>query len=410
MTRSYRRVKLACYTANLSMAAVCNLSPLLFLTFRSLYGLSYTLLGFLVLVNFVTQLTVDMIFSFFSHKFNMRKAVKLTPVLTATGLLLYALAPLLFPNAVYAGLLLGTIIFSASGGFVEVLLSPLIAAIPADDPDREMSKLHSVYAWGVVGVVLISTLFLIVFGGENWQWLALTFMLIPLCSAVLFIGAEIPHMPTPERVSGVLALMKTRRLWSVVLTMFLAGAAECTMAQWASGYLEQALGLSKLLGDVCGVAFFALMMALGRSLYAKQGRGLSRVLLLCAIGATVCYLVAALSPLPMIGLLACALCGLCVSMLWPGSVIVGAERIPTGGVFLYAMMAAGGDLGASVGPQMIGAITDAAISSPRLSALAVRFGLLPEQLGMKLGMLVATLFPLAAVFFFLYLRRERKPQ
>lgn len=408
MTQSYRRVKLACYTANLSMSAVGNLSPLLFLTFRSLYGLSYTLLGLLVLVNFVTQLTVDLIFSFFSHKFNMRKAVKLTPILTATGLLLYALSPLLFPNAVYAGILLGTVIFSASGGFVEVLLSPVIAAIPADDPDREMSKLHSVYAWGVVGVVLISTLYLLVFGGRNWQWLALGFVAIPLCSTILFAGAEIPHMPTPERALGVLALMRTRRLWGVVLTMFLAGAAECTMAQWASGYLEQALGLSKVLGDVCGVALFALMMALGRTWYAKRGQNLSRVLLLCAIGATVCYLVAALSPLPLVGLFACALTGLCVSMLWPGSVIVGAERVPTGGVFLYAMMAAGGDLGASVGPQMIGAITDAAIASPHLSTFAARLGLLPEQLGMKLGMLVAMLFPLAATFLFARLHREKK--
>ncbi len=408
MTQSYRRVKLACYTANLSMSVVGNLSPLLFLTFRSLYGLSYSLLGLLVLVNFVTQLTVDLIFSFFSYRFNMGKAVKLTPVLTVMGLLLYALAPLLFPNAVYAGLLLGTVVFSASGGFVEVLLSPVIAAIPADDPDREMSKLHSVYAWGVVGVVLISSLYLFAVGGQHWQWLALVFTTIPLSSVFLFAGAEIPHMPTPERASGVRALMKTRRLWGVVLIMFLAGAAECTMAQWASGYLEQALGLSKLLGDVCGVALFALMMALGRTWYAKRGQNLSRVLLLCAIGATVCYLVAALSPLPLVGLFACALTGLCVSMLWPGSVIVGAERIPTGGVFLYAMMAAGGDLGASLGPQMIGTITDAAIASPRLSTLAARLGLLPEQLGMKLGMLVAMLFPLAAAFLFARLRGEKK--
>ena len=154
MKTNYTRLKFACYTTNLSMSVVGNLPALLFLTFHRLYGISYSLLGTLVLINFCTQLLVDLIFSFFSHKFNISLAVKCTPILTVLGMLLYAAAPLLFPNAVYVGLVIGTVIFSASAGFCEVLISPIIAAIPAKDPDREMSKLHSIYAWGVVGVVV----------------------------------------------------------------------------------------------------------------------------------------------------------------------------------------------------------------------------------------------------------------
>lgn len=408
MEHKYRRVKLACYATNISMSAVGNLSPVLFVTFRSLYGISYSLLGLLVMVNFVTQLGIDLVFSFFSHKFNIAKTVKITPVLTVAGLLVYALSPWLFPNAVYAGLLLGTVIFSASGGLCEVLISPVVAAIPAENPEHEMSKLHSIYAWGVVGVIIISTLFLLFFRHENWQWLALLFLLIPLCAAALFFGADIPPMKTPERTSGALQFLKKGGVWLCVAAIFLGGAAECTMAQWSSGYLERALGIPKVWGDIFGVALFAVMMGLGRSLYAKIGKNVARVLTFGAIGAVLCYLTAALSPFPVVGLFACALTGFCVSMLWPGSLIVASDRYPTGGVFIYALMAAGGDLGASVGPQLVGLVTDATMLSPRLVSLAADLALSPEQLGMKLGMLVGMLFPLAAIWVYLYIWKRNR--
>ena len=409
MERNYRRVKLACYTTNVSMSAVGNLPPLLFLTFRSLYGISYSLLGLLVLINFSTQLLVDLIFSFFSHKFNISKTIKMTPAITVFGLLVYALWPYVFPDAVYAGLVVGTVIFSAAAGLVEVLISPVIAALPADDPDREMSKLHSTYAWGVVFVIIIGTLFLLLAGSAAWQALVLLFTLVPLTAFALFSGAKIPEMETPERASGALKMLKNKSLLLCVLAIFLGGAAECTMAQWSSSYLEQALGIPKVWGDIFGVALFAVMLGLGRTLYAKYGKKISSFLFLGAIGATLCYFVAAISSVPVIGLIACSLTGFCVSMLWPGSLIVVADRLPSCGVFVYALMAAGGDLGASVGPQLVGIITDAALAIPALSSTAAELGLAPEQLGMKLGMLVGMLFPLIAIFVYGYIRHtDRK--
>ena len=408
LTPNQRRVRRACYATNVSMSIVGNLPPVLFLTFRELYGISYSLLGLLVLVNFSTQLVIDLIFSFFSHRFNIPRAVKLTPILTLGGLLVYAVWPWLFPGAIYPGLVIGTIIFSASGGFNEVLISPVIAALPADDPDREMSKLHSIYAWGVVGVILTATLFLLCFGKAYWQILTLFMLIVPLFATLQFAGAEIPAMETPERVSGVLKLLRTPALWLCVTAIFLGGASECTMAQWSSGYLEQAMGLPKVWGDIFGVALFGMMLGLGRSLYSKYGRRIERVLLACACGATVCYLAAAITTVPLLGLAACALTGFCTSMLWPGSLIVAADRVPTGGVFIYAMMAAGGDLGASVGPQLVGLITDAAIASPAATALAAQLSLAPEQLGMKLGLLCGMLFPLAAVPVYLYIIKTSK--
>ncbi len=387
MKDKYTILKTACYTGNITMSIVGNLSPILFLTFRSLYGISYTLMGLLVLINFTTQLIIDLIFSFFSHKFNIPKVIRLMPVLGVVGFLLYAISPIVFPQNIYAGIVIATIIFSASSGLAEVLLSPIIAAIPSENPDREMSKLHSVYAWGVTGVVIFSTLFILVCGKENWQILALIFMLIPLISTILFRIAKIPELETPERVTGVLSMLKNKTLWLCVFAIFIGGAAECTMAQWSSSYLENALNIPKIWGDIFGVAMFGLMLGLGRSLYAKIGKHMERVLLLGITGAAICYLTAALCNIPIIGLLACGFTGFCTSMLWPGSLVVATDRIPTGGVFVFAMMAAGGDLGASLGPQLVGIVSD--------------------YLGLKVGMLVGVLFAIVGIFVFLYVYKTR---
>ena len=245
-----KKVKIACYSMNISMAVIGNLSPLLFLTFKSLYGISYSLLGLLVLINFVTQLIVDLIFSFFPYKFNIKKVVKVTPILTVIGLLIYAIYPYIFPNSVYVGLVIGTLVFSASSGLAEVLLSPVIAALPSDNPDREMSKLHSIYAWGVVGVIIFGTIFLLLFKKNNWPILAMIFALIPAFSAIMYSTTNLPEVQTPEKMSNVVELLKNKSLWICVLAIFLGGASECSMAQWASSYIEKALNIEKVWGSL----------------------------------------------------------------------------------------------------------------------------------------------------------------
>ncbi len=403
-----KRLKAACYGTNISMSVVATLSPLLFLTFRTLYGISYSLLGALVLINFFTQLIIDLIFSFFSYKIDMQKAVKFTPFLAVVGLVFYGIWPFFMPDHIYMGLVIGTVLFSAASGFAEVLISPVIAAIPSPDPDREMSKLHSVYAWGVVGVVIYCTLFLYLFGQENWQYLAISLAALPLFASVMFAGATIPEMEKPDKMQGVVECLRNRSLWLCVAAIFLGGASECTMAQWSSSYLEMALEIPKVWGDIFGVAMFALAMAIGRTMYAKIGKNIECVLLLGAIGAFICYLTSAITPFPILGLFACAFTGICVSMLWPGTLIVSADRIAKGGVFIYAMMAAGGDLGASVGPQLVGVITDTIISLPAAANLATSLGISVEQLGIKSGILVGAVFPLIAIAVFGYIFKTRK--
>lgn len=408
MKNKYTSLKLACYTGNITMSATANLSPILFLTFRSIYGFSYSLLGLLVLINFVTQLTVDLIFSFFSHKFNIEKTVRTMPILAFCGFIIYATFPYLFPNQVYAGLVIGTIIFSAASGLAEVLLSPIIASIPAENPDREMSKLHSSYAWGCVFAITYATLFLLIFGKENWQLLAYTFALIPLISSILFFKSEIPKMDTPQKTSNAISFLKNRGVWLCVFAIFLGGSSECTMAQWASGYLEAVMNIPKAVGDILGVAMFGLMLGLGRTLYTKYGRNVERVNFFGALGASTCYLICALSPNAIIGIIACAFTGFFTSMMWPGTLITSSDRFPSGGVLIYALMAAGGDFGASVGPQLIGIVTDKVSASSFFSDFASKLSISSEVLGMKLGLLAGALFPICSIFIFYILYKQSK--
>ena len=190
----YKLAKKACYITGITMSIASNLSPLLFLTFRDMYELSYTLLGLLVVINFVTQLSVDLIFTFFTKCFNIHKTVRITPFVSFIGLIIYAILPKLFPNTAFLWIALGTVICSAGSGLAEVLMSPVIAAIPSENPEREMSKLHSMYAWGVVGVVILSTFFLLVFGSTNWMYLALFWSIVPLTASLLFLKSKLPEM------------------------------------------------------------------------------------------------------------------------------------------------------------------------------------------------------------------------
>ena len=332
----------------------------------------------------------------------------MTPVLTMLGLLIFTLWPTLLPSSAYLGLVLGTVVFSSSAGLAEVLLNPVIASLPSDNTERDLSMLHSSYAWGAVGVVLVGSLSLLIFGSHNWQALVAFMSCLPLLSFFLYLGADLPRISTAESNKSTVSVFKNGQLWLCVVAIFLGGALECTMAQWCSGFAEIALGVPKIFGDIFGVALFSVMLGTGRTLYTKYGKRVERVLLLGVCACFACYLTAALSGNAVVGLLACALTGLSASMLWPGSIITVSERIPTGGVIMYALMAAGGDLGASVGPELVGVITDTIAENPGMASFAESVGLSAEQLGMKCGLLIGAFFALIAIPIYIRIYKTRK--
>ena len=99
----------------------------------------------------------------------------------------------------------------------------------------------------------------------------------------------------------------------------------------------------------------------------------------------------------VVGLIACALTGFCTSMLWPGSLIMMEDILPSVGVAAYALMASGGDMGAAIAPQLVGIIADFSVQNGVMIALSERMGVAPDQLGMRIGMLVAAVLALAGV-------------
>lgn len=407
-TINYSKTKLSCYFAYLSMASIFSLPPILFVTFREMYGISYTLLGTLVLINFCTQLTIDLIFSFFAKYFNIHKTVKIMPLLTSLGLTIYAIIPSLFPQYAYVGLIIGTIIFSISAGLSEVLLSPLVAALPSEHPDKDMSMLHSLFAWGVFSVVIISTIFLNIFGRKNWMYLTVFLAVFPLIASYLFATSPMPEMNLSHDSNTKSAKKHHFGLALCVACIFLGSCAENTMSNWISSYMENALHISKTVGDILGMALFATLLGLTRNWYAKYGRNISNFLLGSMIGAVICYLVVGLSGNVIFSFIACVLTGCCTSMLWPGTLILMEEKMPNLGVAAYALMAAGGDFGASIAPQLLGIIVDKVSVSDWASQLGITLSLSSEQIGMKVGMLIAAIFPLFGTILLMFMKKYFK--
>ena len=405
-TPNFKRTRLACYSAYFTMSSIFSLPPLLFITFRDKFDISYTLLGSLVLINFFTQLFIDLIFTFFSKHFNTGKVLKVMPLITSLGLAVYALIPTFLPNFAYWGLVAGTVIFSVSAGLSEVLLSPTIAAMPSDNPQRDMSNLHSLYAFGVFSVVTFGTIFLKLFGHDNWMWLVLIFALLPVFSAVLFMLSPMPDMSAPESTTKKSSSRK--RIIAIALCtgcIFFGSCAENSMTNWISSFMENALHIDKALGEILGMALFAVLLGFTRIAYGKFGKNIMRVLLVGMIGAAACYLVIGLCDSVVLSFVACVLTGIFTSMLWPGTLIMMEEQIPNISVAAFALMAASGDMGASIAPQLLGIVTDKVSASSFAEKLAPTLGLSTEQIGLKAGMLTTALFPILGTILVLFIIR-----
>lgn len=393
------RVKYGCYFINFATAMVSIISPLLFLTFNSLYNVSYALMGLLVLVNFTTQMITDLTLSLYASKFNLKKLVKLMPILVVVGFLIYSIFPYFFKDYVYLGLAIGTVLFSISNGLVEVLITPLIEKIYPDNSEKEVSKLHSVYGWGVVIVVAFSTVFLKIFTNKYWQILVLILLVIPTISLILFFSTDIPDLSVSNTEKANKNPFKNKGVWLLFAVIFFAGIAECTMSQWASSYLEKAFLIPKIYGDLFGVALFATMLALGRTLYSKFGKNIEKVLIFGSLLASAFYIVCSLTSIKVLGLISCALTGFAVSMLWPGTLIFASSNNKNCGVVLFALMAAGGDLGAAVGPQLVGSITELCLSSNYFLSLATKYCVEIDAICLRFGLLVTAIFPILCAIF-----------
>lgn len=378
---NYQQTTYACFTGYVVQAIVNNFAPLLFITFQSQYNIPLSKITLLVTVNFGIQLLVDLLSVELVDKAGYRASLLLAHFLAATGIISMAILPELLDTP-FAGLLASVCLYAIGGGLLEVLVSPVMEACPTDNKEKAMSLLHSFYCWGHVGVVLVSTAFFALFGISSWKILACLWACVPLLNSFFFMKVPIaPLIAEGEKGLSLRELCSQKIFWVFMIMMVCAGASEQAVSQWASAFAEKGLGVGKTIGDLAGPMSFAILMGTSRLIYGKYGdrfdidRFMTGSGMLCIFA----YLCISLIPNPAVGLAGCALCGLSVGIMWPGTFSKAAALIKGGGTAMFALLALGGDIGCSGGPTLAGFIS----------------GIFDDNL--RMGILAAVIFPILLV-------------
>ena len=389
--KNYKKTLIACYLGFITQAISANFAPLLFLTFKDSYGISLEMIALIPMVFYLTQLLVDLGATKFADVIGYRTCVVVSQVVSAAGLVLMAFLPDILPDP-FVGIMISVVLYAIGSGLIEVLISPIVEACPFENKAGVMSLLHSFYCWGAVGVIFGSTLFFAIFGTSSWKILTLIWAVVPLLNIFNFISCPIERLVDEGEGLSIGKLLRLPLFWLMIILMICTGASEATMAQWASAFTESALGVSKTVGDLAGPCMVAVFMGVARVFYGKfsEKLDLTQVMLGCGALCVVCYLLASLSPIPILGLVGCALCGLAVGIMWPGTISISSQKCPKGGTAMFAFLALAGDLGAAVSPTMVGRIADTVGGN------------------LKTGLIFAIFFPAVMILGLVILKRRFK--
>ena len=359
MKYSYDSTMRACFTGYIVQAIVNNFAPLLFLTFQRTYHIPLQQITLLVTFNFGIQLLTDLLSVAFVDRMGYRASMVLAHILSALGLICLTVLPERMGHP-FAGILISVIVYAVGGGLLEVLVSPVVEACPSSHKEKAMSMLHSFYCWGHVGVVLFSSIFFKLAGIENWKLLAVLWAVIPILNALVFTRVPIASvLPEGEQGMTIGTLFQNRIFWLLFVMMICAGASEQSVSQWASLFAEKGLGISKTAGDLAGPMAFAVLMGVSRAFYGNYGEkiNLDRFMAVSSVLCILSYLCLVFMPVPVLSLAGCALCGLSVGILWPGTFSRASKALPAGGTALFALLALGGDIGCSGGPTLVGMVS-----------------------------------------------------
>lgn len=388
MKPNYQKTKIACYMGIITQAIAANFVPLLFLKFHYDYGISLGNIAWVSICFYFTQLLIDLFCARFVDRIGYRVCVVASEVCAAAGLIGLAFLPDILPDS-FAGIIGSVLLYAIGSGLIEVLCSPIVEACPFENKEATMSLLHSFYCWGTVGTILISTLFFLIFGMESWRWLAGLWAIIPAINIYNFATCPIEYLVEEGKGMGIRGLFREPLFWLVVCLMICSGASELAMAQWASAYAEAALGLSKAIGDLAGPCMFAVTMGISRLIFGKYGDRMDLMKFMTGSGilCVVCYLLTSLSSIPVIGLIGCVMCGFSVGIMWPGTISISSEKFPMGGTAMFALLAMAGDLGGSIGPGIVGRVTQNAGDNIRI------------------GMSVGLVFPIVLLFMLFILKK-----
>ena len=372
MKYSYDCTMRACFIGYIVQAIVNNFVPLLFLTFQRTYHIPLQQITLLVTFNFGIQLLTDLLSVAFVDRMGYQASMVLAHILSALGLICLTVLPERMGHP-FAGILISVIVYAVGGGLLEVLVSPVVEASPSTHKEKAMSMLHSFYCWGHVGVVLFSSIFFKLAGIENWKLLAVLWAVIPILNALVFTRVPIaPVLPEGEEGMTIGTLFQNRTFWLLFVMMICAGASEQSVSQWASLFAEKGLGISKTAGDLAGPMAFAVLMGASRAFYGNYGEkiNLDRFMAVSSVLCILSYLCLVFMPVPVLSLAGCALCGLSVGIMWPGTFSRASKALPAGGTALFALLALGGDIGCSGGPSLVGMVSGMCKGNLKIGILA----------------------------------------
>lgn len=386
-TKKYSLTLTACYVGYVIQAMVNNLSPLLFVQFKRQFALDSAMLSFIIFINFGLQIIVDSLSAKITEKIGYRAGAILAQVFSCTGLVCLGV----LPNVInpFAGIIIATVLMAIGGGFVEVILSPVVEALPLGNKSGAMCFLHSFYCWGHIFTVLAATIYFNLFTIDAWRYLPVALAVIPLLNCITFAVCPLETLEGDETPSSYKSIFTMRGFWLFPVLILASGAAEQAIAQWASDFAEIGLGVDKTLGDVFGTCLFALGMALSRTVYGVLGEkiDLKKAFVLCGGLLIGSYLLAALSPSAGLSLAGIAFGGVFVGLLWPGLYAVAGQAYPKGGTKMFGILALFGDIGCTVGPTLTGLVSN----------------------DIKTGLLFATCFPfIVLVCSVILLKRTKK--
>ena len=396
MTFTFKHTKFACYCGYIVSAVINNFTPLLFIIFQTDFGITMGQLSFLITLNFGVQMTVDFLGAHFADKIGYKISVVAANIFSAAGLILMGTLPFLMNP--FAGLVIAVVTYAVGSGLLEVLVSPIVEALPTDGKAASMSLLHSFYCWGHVAVVLLTTLYFSIFGTKNWTVICVIWAILPIFTALLYSQVPINSFTNEENKIPIRKLFGMKIFWVFLILMLCSGAAEQAMAQWSSMFAESGLHVSKAMGDLLGPCAFGILMAVSRTFYGIFGGRLHlrRALIISSVGCIVSYLLCGLSPSPILSLIGCGLCGLSVGLMWPGVISLSSEHFPAGGTALFAFLALGGDLGCLSGPGVTGMV----------SGTLERIG--SGDIALRMGLLAVIVFPALMALGLIGLRKKKE--
>jgi fucose permease len=351
LSRNPRLLTGLCYAAMMSLAIGLNLLPVFLNSLRQSFGttlLTLEELGRLGALSFAGLCLGIVATGPFVDRWGPKLFVQI-----GNALIAISLAGMIFVPS-YTALGFAVFVLGLGAGILDMVLSPVVAALNPDKRSSSMNWLHSFYCVGAVVTILAGTLVL----QMGWGWRTACLVLLPFPLALLAAFARITFPPIVSDEEGRTLLgtiLKEKWFVGAMAAIFLGGATELGMAQWLPAYAESALGFPQWISGV-GLLLFSVAMAAGRMIVGAFGTKLNpfHTMAWGCSSSVVLFLAGSFLPIYSLALAACVLAGFTGSCLWPTMLAVTADRYPNGGASMFGALAALGNAGGIFMPWTVG--------------------------------------------------------